>query len=89
LWDGYWSPAHVFEVLGIRPTKYGLCHDLGSWCDRISGIHDGDGHLGRVPDLAAMWIEAGNRVQWRAVTPRSVSLPPLADFTLAPEYAVS
>jgi hypothetical protein len=66
----WWSPAHVFEVLGIRPTKYGLCHDLGSYQDRISGLHDGDHYLGDSPDLEAMWVEAGNIVQWQAVAPR-------------------
>jgi hypothetical protein len=66
LWEGGWSPVHVFELNG----SHGLCPDC-DYTDRISGIYDGDGHIGASPDLEAMWIEAGNRVQWKAVAPRN------------------
>jgi hypothetical protein len=65
LWDMYWSPSHVFELIsgGRCTNRYGLCHDTNSYHDRISGVKNGAEHMGLNPNLASMWIEAGNIVQ--------------------------
>jgi hypothetical protein len=57
LFDGEWSQSHVFELQDKHHTglHYGLCHDTNSYEDRISGVHDGDHHMGGGVDLRAMW----------------------------------
>ncbi len=48
--------------------KLGFCHSCGQFRDRISGGYDG-GHPGdgliKPDEIAHLWTEAGNRVQWK------------------------
>jgi hypothetical protein len=47
----------------------GFCHDMHSFCDRITGGYDGGSHGGERLDTSRIevaWAEAGNIVQWRA-----------------------
>jgi hypothetical protein len=64
LWEGCWSPCAVPELHG-RPKRFGLCHDLMSYADRVHNGVEG-GHLPCPPDLVAMWKRAGNKTQWKA-----------------------
>jgi hypothetical protein len=64
LWEGYWSPSHVFE---LPAGGYDLCHDTNTYRGRITGYYD-SGYLLDAPDLAAMWAKAGNAVQWQSQT---------------------
>ena len=44
--------------------RIGFAHSVGSYVDRITGFYDGDRGLGAV-NVACLWREAGNLVQWR------------------------
>src|SRR5215469_13327751 len=55
LWDLDWSPSHVFELMGRGVKGFGICHDTNWYGDRITGISDGDHHMGNAVDLEAMW----------------------------------
>ena len=62
---GWWQEA----LLGRWKGNIGFCAAYGSYCDRISGGHDGNNGYGvELAEITAMWAEAGNRVQWRPGT---------------------
>jgi hypothetical protein len=67
-WDWEWVPTQVFKLPARYGKGHGLCSHTLSYrgqTDLISGRHGSDGF----PDLEAMWVNAGNVVQWRGVTP--------------------
>src|SRR5262245_39016319 len=63
LWDHWWDPAAVFYLSGS--DRVGLCHCDADYRDRISGIYEGNGHIGQAVELKRLWDAAGNEVQWR------------------------
>lgn len=73
--EGHTSVGAGFDwdlaVLGDYRTaggKFGLCHAMGSYGDRITGVHIGDHcfHESMEKKARRAWALAGNLVQWKA-----------------------
>lgn len=66
-WGCGWGSAVLgdFRSAGAR---FGLCHDIGSYADRITGSHIGDAcfHESTTRKARRAWAIAGNLVQWKA-----------------------
>jgi hypothetical protein len=62
-----WGLAVLGDFRGIG-GRFGLCHDIGSYADRITGLHDGDHcfHESMEKKARRAWALAGNLVQWKA-----------------------
>jgi hypothetical protein len=64
---GVWTPRQ-----GL-PPRFGFCHSVGHFQDRITGYYDGgccgggDPRL-KVDALLDLWAQAGNHTQWRKET---------------------
>lgn len=61
--EAYWFAKAILN----KNPKWGFFHALGSYEDRITGIHEGDHHL-IIPtdeEVQLLWAEAGNEVQWK------------------------
>jgi hypothetical protein len=67
-WGGGVDPASLYEGYGSHRLDFAAT--WGSYGYRIGCEQDGDHHLNPVScaKVARMWREAGNRVQWRALT---------------------
>jgi hypothetical protein len=60
-----WGDCRIFRCLGCHSVSM-LC-DSGSWRCRECGADGGNAHVGEVGnDFRNAWLEAGNRVQWKA-----------------------
>lgn len=57
-----WGDARVFFCLSCGEPS--IHCESGSWRCRKCGADHGNSHVGH-QDTSALWIEAGNRVQWR------------------------
>jgi len=57
------------ETLKNTCGKVGFYHSIGSFRGRVCGHHDGDHHLGGLPDglIERLWNDAGNVTQWRGI----------------------
>lgn len=68
-WDGYWNRNEV------RREGYGFSHTAGGYHDRMTGANYKEFGGADWPEIEAMWIDAGNQVQWKA--PQKTALPPI------------
>lgn len=62
--DGEWNECSAFHCLSCgRPSLHSA---VGSFRCRVCSAYDGDSHvLSDDGSIVDMWIDAGNRVQWR------------------------
>ncbi len=62
-----WSEALLNLTYNSTDYPIGFYSFHGSYQDRITGIYDGDAHIGMVDpyDILEKWQEAGNRVQYK------------------------